>query len=92
MTPISSAMAKASCWSCVTSRIAGVTLLLEDARGLLYDKRVAQVGVEVGERLVEQHMSSGRGRERARQRHALLLAAGELVRVLAALSLGQADE
>ena len=42
---------------------------------------LAQVDVEVGERLVEQQQLGAR-RERARERHALLLAAGELVRVL----------
>ena len=49
----------------------------QDLRDLLA-QAVAQRGVEVGERLVEQH-EVGRRRERARERDALLLAAGELV-------------
>ena len=43
----------------------------------------AEVGVEVGERLVEEQQG-GRGRQRPRHRHPLLLAAGQLVRVAAA--------
>src|SRR5690606_14510554 len=51
---------------------------------------VAERGVEVAERLVEQdHV--GPGRERLGERHALLRAAGELVRV-AALVTGEPDE
>ena len=52
-------------------------------RGDLLAQRLAQPGVERGERLVEQH-DLGVGGERARQRDALALAAGELVRVGAA--------
>ena len=49
-------------------------------RGDLTAQRLAQAGVERGERLVEQdHL--GVGRERARERDPLALAAGELVRV-----------
>jgi hypothetical protein len=44
----------------------------------------AQAGVQVGERLVEQH-DARRGRQGAGQRNALLLTAGELVRVAAGL-------
>ena len=46
-------------------------------------QRLAQEGVDVRPRLVEQH-ELGRGRERTRERDALLLSAGELVRVAAA--------
>ncbi len=50
----------------------------------------AHLGVEGGERLVEEEQAR-RGRERARQRHALLLPAGELHRIFVLL-VGQADE
>jgi hypothetical protein len=49
----------------------------------------AQIDVEVGERFVEQDQFRAR-RQRAGQRHALLLAAGEFVRVFYALS-GEPD-
>ena len=52
--------------------------LVEDGADVLR-QALAQVGVEAGERLVEQQQLRLR-RQRARQRHALLLAAGELMR------------
>ena len=58
--------------------------------GDLGAERVAQPGVERGERLVEQH-DLGIGGQRAGERHALALAAGELVRV-AVRPRAQADE
>ena len=83
MMPISSAIAKASCWSWVT-RIAVVPLALEDVAHFEREP-LAQVDVEVGERLVEQQQFGAR-RQRAGQRDALLLAAGEFVRILVALA------
>ena len=53
--------------------------LAQECQGLVAHLR-AQRGVEGRERLVEQHQLR-RGRQRAGQRHALLLAAGESVRV-----------
>jgi hypothetical protein len=52
-------------------------------------RRSAHLGIERRQRLVEQQQA-GRRRQRARQRHALLLAAGELGRILRAC-IGQAD-
>ncbi len=63
-------------------------LLLEDVEGLVADA-VAQPVVEAGERLVHQEDRRLR-RQRAGQRHPLLLAAGELVRELLAVA-GEAD-
>ena len=53
-------------------------------------RRSAHARIERGERLVEQQQA-GRGRKRARERDALLLAAGKLHRIFGAL-LGQADQ
>ena len=60
----------------------GRVLLLEDVAHF-EAQALAQVDVEVGERLVEQQQLGPR-RERARERDALLLAAGELVRIAVA--------
>ena len=53
----------------------------------------AQMRVERGERLIEQQRF-GLDRKRARQRHALLLAAGKLARIAGfeAVSMGALDE
>ena len=59
----------------------GDVLLLEDLAHF-QAQPLAQVDVEVGEGLVEQQQLRPR-RERARERDALLLAAGKLVRVAA---------
>ena len=75
-----SAMRIASSGSWVTSRTA-VAFLLEDVERLVADA-VAQPVVEAGEGLVHQQDRRPR-RQRAGQRHALLLAARELVRILA---------
>jgi hypothetical protein len=88
MTPTSSAIANASNWSWVT-RSAGDARILQD-RAHLDRQALAQVDVEVAERLVEQQ-ELGLRRQRARQRDALLLAARQLVRVRAR-RVGQADE
>ena len=61
----------------------------QDAGDLLA-QRLAQPGVERRERLVEQH-DLGIGGEGARERDALALAAGQLVRVVAG-AVGEADE
>ena len=53
-------------------------------------RRTPHARVERGERLVEQQQP-GRGRERARERDALLLAAGKLHRIFGFL-IGEADE
>ena len=68
MMPISSASANASCWSCVT-RIAVVPAALED-RAHLDRQPLAQVDVEVRERLVEQQQVGLRARAPARARRA----------------------
>jgi hypothetical protein len=66
----------------------GHALALQDLAHL--DRQAfAQADIEVGERLVEQDQFRPR-RQRAGQRHALLLAAGEFVRILVALAM-QAD-
>ncbi len=78
MMPISSAMAKASCWSWVT-RMAVVPLALRMSR-TSSDRRSRRST----SRLENGSSSSSRSRlrrQRARQRHALLLAAGQFVRV-----------
>jgi hypothetical protein len=87
MMPISSAMAKASCWSWVT-RMAVTPSRLRISR-TSSDRRSRRSDIEVGEGLVEQDQLGAR-RQRAGQRHALLLAAGELMRKLVALAV-QAD-
>ena len=61
----------------------------QDPRDLVAEL-AAQRRVDVRPRLVEQH-DAGRGRERARERDALLLAARELVRVALAEA-AQVDE
>jgi len=58
----------------------GGAALLDDLAHL-ERQALAQVDVEVGKRLVEQQQIRSR-RERARQRHALLLPAGEFMREL----------
>ncbi len=63
---------------------AALQLLELDAHAL------AQLGVEIGQRLVEQQ-DVGLDHQRARQRDALLLAAGQFVRI-AALEPGQVDQ
>ena len=77
MTPMRSASAKASSWSCVTS-----TVVMPSSRCTCADgaaQLLADLGVERAEGLVEQqHL--GLVRQRARDRDALLLAAGELGR------------
>ena len=77
MTPMTSPTAKASSWSCVTSS-AVVPLSFRIAAHLLR-QAFAQVDVQAGEGLVQQQQARLR-RQRARQRHALLLAARQLVR------------
>ena len=70
-----SAMISASSWSCVTITVVMPSLLLQLAD--LHAHRLAQLGVEVRQRLVEQQ-HVGPDDQRARQRDALLLAAREL--------------
>ena len=79
MTPISSAMRERFVLV-VRHEDRGGAARLEDVAHL-ERQALAQVDVEVGERLVEQQQLRAR-RERARERDALLLPAGELVRVL----------
>ena len=64
----------------------GVAVLVVQAADL-EAHLLAQVGVEIGQRLVEQQRL-GLDHQRARQRHALLLAAGQL----AGIALGQRRE
>ena len=59
--------------------------LAQDRHGLVAD-RVAQAPVEVRERLVHEEDARTR-RDRARQRHALLLAAGEDMRIIGGVAL-----
>ena len=81
-------MVSASSWSCVTM------MVVTPSRALQRLDLVAQpqphAGVERRQRLVEQQQA-GRGRERARQRHALLLAARELGGIFRS-GIGQADQ
>ena len=77
MTAIRSAMANASCWSWVTNTAVRAGRL-ED-RAHVAGEDLAQAGVEVRERLVEQQQARRRG-QRPGQRDPLLLPAGELVR------------
>jgi hypothetical protein len=88
MTPMASPSAKASSWSWVTNR-RGRAGLLED-RSQLLGQALAQVDVEAGEGLVEQQQARRR-RQRARQRDALLLPPGQLVR-RAPPGVGQSDQ
>ena len=67
--------ASASAWSCVT--YSAVTPVSSCTRRISPRVRHAQLGVEVRQRLVEQQHARSR-RQRARQRHPLALAAGEL--------------
>ena len=85
---IRSASENASSRSCVTRTT--VTPIARRIAGELVAHRGAQVRVDVRPRLVEQH-ELGLGRERARERDALLLPARELVRVAAAEP-AEADE
>ena len=81
MTAMRSAMVMASSWSCVTITQVTPTLLmmlLQLELGLR-----AQLAVERAQRFVEQQQLRALG-QAARQRHALLLAARELVRACAA--------
>ena len=80
--------ASASSWSCVTMMVVTPSRRCSDLD--LVAQPHAHARIERGERLVEQQQA-GRGRERARQRDALLLAAGQLHRIFGAL-LGQADQ
>jgi hypothetical protein len=68
----------------------GHAFVLQDAPHLLR-QALAQIEVEAGEGLVEQQQA-GFGRQRARQRHALLLAAGQLMRIGAPFMRTQADQ
>ncbi len=79
-----SAIRIASSGSCVTTIGRGAGLA-QDRHGLVAD-RVAQAPVEVGERLVHEEHARTR-RDRARQRHPLLLAAGEDMRVIGGVAL-----
>ena len=88
MTATRSPTVSASAWSWVTNR-AGVPVQAEDV-GDLGAQPTAEVGVEAGERLVEQHQAGPRG-EGAGQRDPLALAARQLVRVAAAVA-GQPDD
>ena len=73
MTPIRSAIAKASSWSCVTRMVVMPSFLLDPADRA--SEFLADLGVERAEGLVEeQHL--GLVRECAGDRDALLLAAG----------------
>ena len=77
MTAMRSDIASASSWSCVTYRNVMPDLALDPLQLDLH--LLAQLQVERAERLVEQQ--HGRAvDERARERDALLLAAGELAR------------
>ena len=83
-----SASESASSWSWVTSSV-----VVDDSRRILATSSrtlAAQLRVERGERLVQQH-DLGFDRERAGQGDALLLAAGELVGI-AAREPAEADE
>ena len=88
ITTIRSDMVSASSWSCVTM------IVVMPRRPLQIADFAAQPGahprIERRQRLVEQQQTR-RERQRARQRHPLLLAAGELGRIFVGL-LGQADE
>ena len=78
MTAIRSAIDIASSWSCVTSSVVTCDLLVQPAQPLA--QLGADLRVQRAERLVEQQHARLDG-QRARQRHPLALAAGELVGV-----------
>ena len=81
-------MVSASSWSCVTMMVVTPSRALQ---GLdLVAQAQAHARIERRQRLVEQQQA-GRGRERAGQRHALLLAAGKLGGIFRA-GIGQADQ
>src|SRR5215210_3845085 len=77
MIAIRSAIAIASSWSCVTRTVVTWT---SSCRRRSHSRSGADLGVERAERLVEQQHTRLDG-ERAGQRHALALTAGELARV-----------
>ena len=81
-------MASASSWSCVTMMVVMPEAALQ--RLDLVAQAHAHARIERGERLVQQQQR-GRGGERAGERHALLLPARQLGRILGAL-LGHADQ
>ena len=84
MMPISSAMAKGLVLV-VRHHDCGRPLALEDFPH--FDRKpLTQADIEVGERLVEEDQLGAR-RQRAGQRDALLLAAGEFMRVFVALAM-----
>ena len=72
-----SAIAIASVWSCVTMIVVMPPSLLQEAD--LARHLLAQRGVQIGQRFVEQQHAR-MDRQRAGQRDALLLAAGQLAR------------
>ena len=78
----------ASSWSCVTKIVVMPSAFLD--RADFFAQRNADLGVERRQRLVEQQQL-GLRRQCARQRDALLLTAGELVRVAVA-ELRQLDD
>ena len=88
MTTSRSAMVRASSWSCVTMTVVRPSLRLQLAD--LDADLLAKLCIEVRERLVEQQ-HVGPEHEGTRQRHALLLAAGQLPRQALAQLL-EADE
>ena len=88
MTTSRSAIVRASSWSCVTMTVVSPSFSLQFAD--LDAHLLPQLGIEVGQRLVEQQ-HVGAEDERTRQRHPLLLAAGELARQPLAQML-EADE
>ena len=88
MTAMWSEIAIASSWSCVTRTV--VTWTSSCSRRSHSRSSRADLGVERAERLVEQqHLRLDR--ERAGERHALALAAGELVRVALVVA-GEPDD
>ena len=80
-------MDSASSWSCVTNRVVVPSRCCSEPD--LLPQLQPHLGVQRGQRLVEQQHPRLDG-QRAGQRDPLLLAAGQLVRVLAGL-LGQPD-
>ena len=88
MTTMRSEIDSASSWSCVTKTVVMPSFFWIDADFLA--QRHAHLGVERRQRLVEQQQLRLR-RQRAGERHALLLAAGELVGIAVA-ELRQLDD
>ena len=88
MTATRSPTVSASVWSWVTNS-AGVRVRAQDVDDVGAQPR-AQVGVEAGERLVEQHQPRLR-RQGPGQGDALALTAGQLVRVAVAVA-SEADD